>query len=213
MCTCYCMLSWPTWQASRCLPLLQWLQKRNQVKILEVRFKHRRARLDASLLIFWPVSYFFHAPWGLLVLSKGTDLCLQTLQPAESILLVLWSSKHLDRQMLLLLHPAKLRQHLKKLAWKPFGMESKMVRLEGFGGLHLFAWYKLAPCCWSFWKTHMIQPEIWSMATFRSIGPSKCVLEKPLEFLPVSTICGVPLRASHQGMWWHLMAPFHPQNF
>ena len=133
-------------------PFYNGCKNRNQVKILEVRFKHRRACLDASLLIFWPVSYFFHAPWGLLVLSKGTDLCLQTLQPAESILLVLWSSKHLDRQMRL--HPAKLKIAPKKLAWKPFGMESKMVRLEGFGGLHLFAWYKLAPCCWSFWKTH-----------------------------------------------------------
>ena len=32
MCTCYCMLSWPTWQASRCLPLLEWLQKKESSK-------------------------------------------------------------------------------------------------------------------------------------------------------------------------------------
>lgn len=40
--------------------------------------------------------------------------------------------------------PCKTKIAPKKLAWKPFGMEFKMVRLEGFGGLHLFAWYKLS---------------------------------------------------------------------
>lgn len=214
MCTCYCMLSWPTWQASRCLPLLQWLQKKESSK-------NPRSEVQTPACLSWCIFAHILTSFILLPCTMRTSCAIKGhwsllanaatgwIHPTCTVVFQTFGQTNA-------ITPCKTKIAPKKLAWKPFGMESKMVRLEGFGGVASVCMIQTRSVLLKLLentlvKQHfsMIQPEIWSMATFRSIGPSKCVLEKPLEFLPVSTICGVPLRASHQGIWWHLMAPFH----
>ena len=132
MCTCYCMLSWPTWQASRCLPLLEWLQKKESSK-------NPRSEVQTPACLSWCIFAHILTSFILLPCTMRTSCAIKGhwsllakaatswIRPTCTVVFQTFGQTNA-------ITPRKNQIAPKKLAWKPLGWSPKWCDWRVLGG-------------------------------------------------------------------------------